>query len=382
MASEELFTRDEALSGLPAQRARTLLFLIESQTAHLAAQDRRVMERFLTEEAARERDLAFLEAFALGRDPPLRPTIQDLERHSGQWAGLVPENPRLRAALAGLLGQKYALSQAAVPGIRAAVGLDTAAVQQAYQRLHNQPLGTIYTARPGLQERLRWAGSALSRWLESFPPFWSAFSLTLTETVGASILALPIALAEVGPLAGLFLLVVLGIVNILTIMYVAETLTRSGSVRFGSAYFGRLVSDYLGNPGSILFSLSLALLNFLVLIAYYIGIASTMESATRLPAAVWVALVFIVGLYFVRRESINATVTTALVVGAVNIALILALSLLAFPHVKVENLAYVNLPFLDGRPFEPSILKLVFGIILSAYFGHTSIANGAGRPEA
>ncbi|MBC8248187.1 MAG: hypothetical protein H8E90_00785 [Anaerolineales bacterium] len=70
--SEELFTREEIMAGLPARRASTLLFLIESRTAHLVAQSRQAMERFLTEEAAEERDLAFLEAFALGRDPPLR----------------------------------------------------------------------------------------------------------------------------------------------------------------------------------------------------------------------------------------------------------------------------------------------------------------------
>ena len=129
--SEELFTREEVMAGLPARRARTLLFLIESRTAHLVAQSRQAMERFLTEEAAEERDLAFLEAFALGRDPPLRPTIQHLERHAPQWAPLVTENPRVRAAVAHLLGQKYDFTYQAVPGIRAALGLDEEAVQQA-----------------------------------------------------------------------------------------------------------------------------------------------------------------------------------------------------------------------------------------------------------
>lgn len=73
--SEELFTRKEVMAGLPARRASTLLFLIESRTAHMVAQWRQTMERFLTQEAAEEHDLAFLEAFALGRDPSLRPTI-------------------------------------------------------------------------------------------------------------------------------------------------------------------------------------------------------------------------------------------------------------------------------------------------------------------
>ncbi|GAG17051.1 unnamed protein product, partial [marine sediment metagenome] len=99
--------------------------------------------------------------------------------------------------------------------------------------------------------------------------------------------------------------------------------------------------------------------------------------ATPVPAEVWTALLFLVGLYFLRRESLNATVASALLVGATNIGLILLLSLIAFTHAKLENLLYVNVPFLGGRPFDPSILQLVFGIVLAAYFGHQSLGNCA-----
>ena len=67
---EGLLDREELLEGLPAKRADALLFLIESRTASLVARSRRAMESFLTEEAAQERELAFLEAFALGRHDP------------------------------------------------------------------------------------------------------------------------------------------------------------------------------------------------------------------------------------------------------------------------------------------------------------------------
>lgn len=377
MASDDLFTREEALAGLPAQRAKTLLFLIESRTAHLVARSRHAMQRFITEEAAEERDLAFLEAFALGKDPPLRPTIQDLERFAGQWVDLVPGVAGARAALAHLLGQKYAFTRSAAAGIRQALGLDEEAVQRAYQRQYRQPLESIYTARIGPFERLRWGWNRLATWLESLPPFWTAFSLTLTETVGASILALPIALAGVGPLPALVLLVAFGLVNVLTIIYVAETLSRTGSIRYGNAYFGRLVADYLGRSGSFVFSLALALLIFLVLMAYYIGFSTSLADATRLPAGLWAGVLFLVGLYFLKRESLNATISSALVIGATNILLILAISLLAFTRLRPENLAYIQVPFVAGQPFDASILQLVFGIALTAYFGHTSIANGA-----
>jgi len=379
MTSEEfeLFSREELLGGLPAKRASTLLFAIESRTAHLVAQSKQVMERFLTAEAAENRELVFLEALSLGRELPLSPTIRDLERYALQWASLVPDNPRMRATIAHLLGQKYEFTYQAVPGIRSVLGLDEETVQGAYQRLYREPLKTIFVSQVKLADRLQWAWTGLSRWLETLPPFWTAFALTLTETVGAGILALPIALARVGPLAGVIFLVVFGLVNILTIAFMAEAITRSGTIRYGSAFIGRAVADYLGRPGAFILTLGLFIICSLALVAYYIGFSSTLASATRIPAEVWIGLLFLIGLYFVRRESLNATVASALVIGAINIGLILILSLLAFTHAQTTNLLYVNVPFLGGRPFDPSILQLVFGVVLSAYFGHLSVSNCA-----
>ena len=365
---------EELLGGLPGKRAGTLLFLIETRTAHLVARSQQLTERLLTDEVAQERELAFLTAFALGAQPPLRPTIQDLERHSAEWAALVADNPRVRAALAHRLGEKYDFTYAAVPGIRKAVGLDDPAVGQAYERLYGRPLQDIFEPRAGPFERLRWAWSRLAGRLESLPPFWTAYSLTLTETVGASILALPIAVAALGPLPGLGVLIALGLVNVVTVTFMAEAVSRSGEMRYGRAFFGRLVTDFLGRSGAALLTGSLLLFCFLILQVFYFGVATTLADATAVPAGVWVALMFLVGVYYLRRESLNATIASALVVGAVNIALIVALSVLALSHVRLDNLFYENVPFIGGTPFEPSLVGLIFGVVLTAYNGHTSVA--------
>jgi hypothetical protein len=65
------------------------------------------------------------------------------------------------------------------------------------------------------------------------------------------------------------------------------------------------------------------------------------------------------------------------VIGVINIALILTLSLLALTHLKLEHLLYVNVPLLGGRPFDASMLQLIFGVVLLAYFGHLSVNNCA-----
>ena len=367
-------SREELLAGLPARRAGALVFLIETRTAALTARSRRAMERFLSEEAAKERDLVFMEAFSLGAEPPVRPTVQDLERYAPHWASLVGSAPTVRAAVARRLGQRYSLVAEAVPGIRAALGLDDAAVRQAYHRLFGEPLDRIYTARPPLWDRARWTWARLARRVETLSPFWTSYSLTLTETVSASILALPIAVVAVGPLAGLVILAVLGLVNTVTVAYLAEAVARSGTMRFGSAYLGRLVGDLLGGAGSAILSVSLFVLVFLGLPAYYLGVSTHLADALGAPAPAWVAVLFVVGLFYLRRESLNATIASALIVGAVNIGLVIALCALALAHLRLDHLLRVNVPFLGGRPFEPAILGLVFGVTLAANFGHTSVS--------
>jgi hypothetical protein len=107
-----------------------------------------------------ERDLAFLEAFSVGRERS-SPTIR-ISSGAPRWAALAPANPNLRAAVAHLLSRKYAFTRRAVPEIRAALGLDDAAVKRAYRRQHGVELETLYAAQVGLADWLRW-GWARSR---------------------------------------------------------------------------------------------------------------------------------------------------------------------------------------------------------------------------
>mgnify|MGYP001323127715 CR=1 FL=1 len=373
----EFFSRDELLDGLPARQASAILFAVESRTAHLMAQSRYAAARYIPPKTAAAREQAFLQALAQGRNLPYQPRIQDLERFAPEWAALVPDNPGVKAVLANMLAQQYPFTSRQIPAMRQALSLDDPAVQQAYQRNYGQPLSKIYALRTPPGEQLRWLWAGLAQWLEELPPYWAAFSLTLTETVGAGILALPIALAGIGPLAGVVLLLMFGLFNILTMAGVVEAITRNGNMRYGYAFFGRLVGDYLGGIGSLLLTTALLLLIVLVLIAYYVGIATTLADATGIPKMLWAALLFVIGFYYLRRESLDATIASALLVGMVNIGLIIILSLLAWPYIRTTNLFYVNVPFLQGEPFDPALLQLVFGVVLAAYFGHTSAGNMA-----
>jgi hypothetical protein len=368
-----LLDRESVLAGMPARRANTLLYLIESRTAHLLARAQLDPDPFATEGGARERELAFLEAFALGREPPLRPTIQDVERHASGWAYLIPENPGVRAAIAHRLGQKYAFTSRAVPGIRAALGLDTGAVGRAHQRLYGQALATIYAPRVTLADRARWAFAAVGGRLSSLPPFWLAFAFAVAVSLPAAVLALPIVVADAGPLAGLVLLGIFGVVNMLTMACMAEAVARNGTIRYGGAFAGRVVADYLGSAGSYVFTLAVGLVFFLALVASYLGLATTLSNFTGLPVVLWGALPFLVGLYLLSRPSLALTTSVSIGLGAINIGLVLLISLLALGHFQPANLLPSSgLLFHEGS-FEPSAWESVMGVMLILYFGHVPL---------
>src|SRR5688572_17436824 len=274
MGSEEpaLFSRDELLGGMSGRHATTLLYALENRTAHLMAGAQQAVPVVLSERAARELEHAFLEALAQGRDLPVRPTIQELERHAHDWADLVPSDANVRAGVARLLGTKYVVPYREVPGLREALGLESESVQQAHERVFGTPLETIYAPQVHAGDRLRWAASGLVARLDALPAFWLAFVVTLI--IGAVNLALPIAVSGVGALPGIALIVVLGLVNMVTVAAMVEVVTRSGSIRLGGAFVGTVVADYLGGASSAILSAVLTAFSFGLLLIMYIGIST------------------------------------------------------------------------------------------------------------
>lgn len=370
MTDRPTFSRDELVGGMPARRATTLLFAIEGRTARLVDRSRTAMATYLTERAENDRARAFMDALAGGRQP-FRVTIQDLERFADDWSSLVPPDAETRVVIAGLIGEKYRFRASDVPRIKAALTLDDPAVETAFQKRRERPLASIYAPALPLAERLRWRRARLAAAVEDLPPFWMAFALTLTETVGAGVLALPIAFAAVGPAAALALLVAFGLVNVLTVAALVEAITRDGTMRFGSAYFGRFVGEYLGRPGSVVVTVAMLLLNAIGLVALMIGFGSALAGVSGLPAGLWAVLLAVAILVILRRESLDATVASVLVIGAVNIAILVAIAIVALVNFgpQVQSSA--------AGAEGGSVVGLMFGTALMAYFGHTSAGNAA-----
>lgn len=372
------FSRTELLGGLPARRASTLLFAIESRTALLVARDRRAMATFETESTEAEEETAFFAALGEGRTPPLQPTIQDLNRHAEDWADLLPPDAEGRAAILKRIVEKYGLPSQA-QAVRRVLGAADPLVAAALQRQANATLEALTAARLPFRERVRWFRSGASARLENLPPFWLAFALTLTETVGGGIIALPIAFAGLGVWAGTVLLIIFGLVNMLTVAALVEAITRNGNMRYGSAYFGRLVGDLLGRPGNAILTPALFLLNVVGFVVALVGFGSTLAGASGLPIWAWAAALFAINLVFLWRGSFTATVASALAIGIANITLIIAISLIALAAAGrgPGGGAGAGTGAGAGLVFDASTLELVFGVALMAYFGHTSAGNAA-----
>jgi amino acid permease len=372
MAAEApLLTKDDLLGGMPARRASTLLFAMESRAASLALVDREASTRYMLQHPPEEREQEFLSSLASGRAGVLPVTIQELELYARDWHPLIPEDTKIRAALAHMLAQKYHFRVQDVPAMRIALGFNTPEVAQAYQTLYSAPLSSIYIQEAGFGERARWFTTGLSRSLENISPFWMAFLLTIPGAAG--LLAMPIALSGLGLSTGIALLVIFGVINMFTSAALAEAVARSGTTRFGVGFLGQLAGEYLGSAGLALLSTIMALNNFFVLIVFYVGVAGTLQDATHLSGMIWAAVLFAVSYYFLTRRSINATVGTTLLIVLINLGITLVIPVLALPHVQAANLANLQMPFV-GLPRDPGVWKMVSGVMLSSYFSHIIIA--------
>ncbi|HET7239029.1 MAG TPA: hypothetical protein VFI76_08370, partial [Terrimicrobiaceae bacterium] len=113
----------------------------------------------------------------------------------------------------------------------------------------------------------------------------------------------------------------------------------------------------------------------LALISYYVGFATTMAEATRLPAAAWAGAIFLVCFYFLMRGSFASAIGFVFLIGGLNVATVVVLLIMTIPHIQTDHLAFSA--WTSASAFDPSWLQLVFGVIFSAYLGHLGVANSA-----
>ncbi|WP_019503680.1 aromatic amino acid transport family protein [Pleurocapsa sp. PCC 7319] len=378
MSLNELISQEELLAGMSAKQSKTLLFLIEKQTALLAARSR--VDFTLTDSGESDRELAFLQAFAIDNSKMERPRIQQLERFARDWSVLVPDNPQRKAALLKALGEKYKFTELLIPNIRQVLGCEQIQFHQAFYRLYQKPLKDAFISEMSLVDKYHWLMFVIAKRIESLPSFWLATLVTIALGLPQAFLALPIATAELGSSVTVILLIVLGGINILTMICMAEAISRSQDFRSGKTFFKQLAANYLGKTGSMILVIAVSIRVFLIVLACYIGLSTTIATFTTLPATIWAGILFLLGLYVVSHQSFHLTLGVTILLAFLNVGVLLLFSLLCFNHWQLDNLdnlLYLDWNWLQGNSFKPQILKRVFGVTLMLYFGHVYVGECA-----
>lgn len=363
----EYLSREEVLGGLPARRARTLLFLIEQHSARHASEREVGTMALLGERSAEARELAWIEAFALGRDPPTAPSIRKIEAAAPRWAPLVAESPEVRAQTLRLLADRHRLHYRRVPGIRDALGADDKRVAEAFERQTGEPLASVWATRIGALDRLRWALSAPGHWLERTSPFRAAAALTFLLSLGQTVVIIPIAVATVGPLAAAGSIAVVGLLAVAATAAVAEAAARNGEVRFRAGFFGRLVASTLGpSAGAVPSLLGIAGVALPTLSAF-IGLALLLNLALPLPAELWVPVLGALAVAVPLASRRTASFGGLMVFGLISMALLGVLSVLILLDAALSG--GLSAPGL-GPPNDIGLdlaLGVIIGVLLGSY---------------
>lgn len=150
------------------------------------------------------------------------------------------------------------------------------------------------------------------------------------------LLALPIAVAEVGLVPGLLIVLAIGACNVVTVAWTAKHVARYFTQRGTVPSLARLADERLGNWGRLLTLGSSLILFFLALLASVVGLARNLEGLSHLPAPLWGA---ICGLALLVCALGKTTLNSRLMfrLGLLNLGLLVALISLMLRNTKPSD---------------------------------------------
>lgn len=179
-------------------------------------------------------------------------------------------------------------------------------------------------------------------------------------TIGAGVLGIPYAVAQVGLKIGLFYILILGLTVLCLNLMIGEVAVRTKENFQLPGFAGK----YLGVWAKELMSLIVIVSGLGALLAYIVGEGQAL-SAIFGGDAMWWSVFFWSVMSFMVWRGLQTIKTAEKILSAAVITIILAISLFLIPQIKAENFYYQNY----ARIFLP------FGIILFALHGAPAIAE-------
>lgn len=158
-------------------------------------------------------------------------------------------------------------------------------------------------------------------------------ALTLVLSLPQGMLALPIAVAYVGLPAGLLILAVVGVLNVVTVAWTARLVANGHTSARQPPSLSGLAAQHLGPSGRVLAIGSSSTLFFLALLASLVGLGRSLAALTHGPAP---ALTMGIGLLVLGVAQRQTALGTRLLsgLGGIAVALLGAIILLALPQLR------------------------------------------------
>lgn len=203
-------------------------------------------------------------------------------------------------------------------------------------------------------------------------PTLSTFAAVESAILGAGLLGLPIALAYFTPMTAAVIVVAFGLFNTVTIVAVAQAVSRSRVAASGRGGLAAMASEQMGRRPSQLVGAITVLGALGMVIVYGYGIVTTLASYVGAAEIVWTLLLSVVMLVMVgtKRRDLLVRASTAIVVA--NLALLTAaLCILA---ITITHQSHASLTTLDWSTFgNHAALQDIMGVAFFVFFGHTTV---------
>ncbi|MBI2990192.1 MAG: hypothetical protein HYY51_03345 [Candidatus Magasanikbacteria bacterium] len=187
---------------------------------------------------------------------------------------------------------------------------------------------------------------------------FEAVALIVSTTIGAGVLGLPFAVAQVGLFLGTLCIVALGFLMMGLNILIGEV---SASLNNPLQLPG-LAKKYLGKPGEMIMTFVLYVTLFGVLVVYIIGEGETLSALFGGNPFAWSLSFFLVSIVLIFLGIRTVKKTEFFLTFALLVVIIIIL-LWSLPHVRFFNIKH----------FDFARLLLPYGVILFAFHGTTAV---------
>jgi len=191
--------------------------------------------------------------------------------------------------------------------------------------------------------------------------FPQTVALLVGTIIGAGVLGIPYVIAQSGLFYGLLNILILGIIILLINLYVGEIALRTKKDHMLAGY----AQEYLGRWGKLAMTITAFIGLYGAMIAYTLGEGVVLSSLFGGSQAIW-GLAFFATFTIMIYFKLNFIAKSELFLSIIVIGLLILISILAIPHLDINNLQLNNNTDLTK-------IFLPYGVILFAFAGAFAI---------